>query len=56
VFVDDCAIVNLPKDDSEYKMRSLSDMGLSNLDAKLYFLACNDLYNKDKTFQWRTQK
>ena len=53
VKIDECAIVNIPKDGGDYKMRSLSDLNLSKTDAKLYFLACLDLYNKHKTFQWR---
>lgn len=51
--VDEAAIVNFAKDSQEFKMKSLSDMGLTILDAKLYFLACLNLYNLNKLFEWR---
>ena len=52
--VDDAMIVNFSKDSEEYKLKSLSDMGLTVLDAKLYFLHCLGLYNMNKLFEWRT--
>lgn len=43
--VEEAQIVNLPKDGSDYKIKSLSDMGLTITDAKLYFLHALGLYN-----------
>ena len=54
--VDDAMIVNFAKDSQEYKLRSLSDLGLTTHDAKLYFLHCLDLYNINKLFEWRLNK
>lgn len=48
--IDDAQVVNLPKDGSGYKVKSLSDLGLSTTDAKLYFLNCLGLYNMDGLF------
>jgi len=45
--VDEAQVVNLPKDGSEYKIKSLSEMGLTTLDAKLYFLHALGLYKLD---------
>jgi len=48
--IDDAQIVNLPKDGSGYKVKSLTDLGLTTTDAKLYFLNCLGLYNMDGLF------
>lgn len=54
--VDDLWLVNFAKDSQDYKIKSLSNIGLSVLDAKLYFLACLNLYNLNKTAEWRMSK
>ncbi len=47
ITVEEAQIVNLPKDGGDYKVKSLSDMGLTTTDAKLYFLNALGLYNLD---------
>ena len=54
--VDEAWITNFAKDSGEYKLRSLSDMNLTMLDAELYFLHCLALYNSNKLFEWRNSK
>ncbi len=54
--VDDGWIVNFAKDSEDYKMKSLSEMGLTTTDAKLYFLHCLNLYNLNKTFEWKVSR
>lgn len=51
--VDDGMIVNLPKNGEEYKVKSLSDMGKSVEDAKMYFLNALGLYEAHKDFGWK---
>lgn len=51
--VEEAAIVNLPKDGKEYKMKTLSDMGMGIEDAKMYFLYCLGLYKVHKDFSWK---
>lgn len=53
--VDDAWSVNFAKDSEEYKYKRLSDLGFSVLDAKLYFLACLQLYELNKLFEWRVK-
>ena len=53
VQVDDAIIVNLPKDGSEYKTKSLSEIGLSQGEAKLYFLSALALYKLNASFGWK---
>lgn len=50
---DEAAIVNLPKDGSEYTMKSLTDLNLTMTDAKLYFRNALNLFELNKTFNWR---
>jgi hypothetical protein len=54
--VEDAAIVNFAKDSKEYKMRSLTDLNLTMIDAKLYFLACHGLYKLNQLVEWRLGK
>lgn len=51
--IEEATIVNLPKNGAEYKVKSLSDMGMSIADAKIYFLYCLGLYKLNKDFDWR---
>lgn len=51
--VDDCMVVNLPKNGDEYKVKSLSGMRLGVGDAKMYFLYCLGLYKLHKDFDWK---
>ena len=53
--VDDCWSVNFAKDSEEYKYKRLSDLGFSLIDAKLYFLACLQLYNINHLFEWKVK-
>lgn len=53
VEVDEAMIVNLPKKGGAYKLKSLSDLGLSQAEAKMYFLNALGLYNLNSTFSWR---
>lgn len=54
--IEQIMIVNLPKDGGEYKVKTLDDLGLTMLDAKLYFLAAKQLYDINQLFQWRMTK
>lgn len=51
--IEEAEIVNLPKNGKEYKVKSLSDLGMSLIDAKAYFLYCLGLYKLNKDFQWK---
>lgn len=51
--VEEAEIVNLPKNGKEYKVKSLSDIGMSIEDAKMYFLYCLGLYKLNKDFAWK---
>ena len=51
--VDDAWIVNYAKDSREYRFRRLSDLNLTMLDAKIYFLNCLNLYRMNQLFEWR---
>lgn len=51
--VEEAMIVNLPKNGSEYKVKSLSDLGMGVDDAKSYFLYCLGLYKLNKDFDWK---
>ncbi len=51
--VDDLAVVNLPKNGSDYKVKTLKDLGLTKIDAQLYFLNALNLYNLHKEFSFR---
>lgn len=51
--IEEAEIVNLPKNGKEYKVKSLSDLGMSLTDAKLYFLYCLGLYRLNKDFAWK---
>lgn len=52
---EEAMIVNLPKDGTEYAVRSLSDIGLTMTDAKLYFRNALGLYELNKTFNWKVK-
>lgn len=53
--VDDCWSVNFAKDSKEYKYKRLSDLGFSVIDAKLYFLACLNLYQINHLFEHKVK-
>lgn len=53
--VDDAWIVNYAKDSTEYRFRRLSDLNLTLLDAKIYFLNCFNLYKMNQLFEWRVK-
>lgn len=48
--VDGAMIVNLPKDGSEFKVKSLEDIGKTITDAKVYFLSALTLYRSNRDF------
>lgn len=56
VEVDDAMIVNLPKAGSQYKVKSLSEIGVRPTEASLYFLNALGLYklNRDITYKLKT--
>jgi hypothetical protein len=49
--VDQAMVVNLPKDGSEYKVKSLEDINKTITDAKVYFLSALGLYRSNRDFQ-----
>lgn len=51
--VEELMVINLPKDGSQYKVKKLSSMGLTKIDAQLYFLSCLSLYRLHQTFGWK---
>ena len=53
--IEEAIIVNLPKDGGEYKVRSLSDLGLTKTDAKLWFLNALGTYNLNGLFSSRVK-
>lgn len=48
--VEEMMIVNLSKEDEKYRLKTLSDLGLTKVDAQLYFLNCLGLYRLHQTF------
>ena len=53
VTVEEAMIVNLPKNGENYKVKSLSDLGLAVEDVKSYFLHALGLYELNKTVGWK---
>ncbi len=51
--IEQLMVVNLPKDGSEYKIKTLDDLKLSKNDAQMYFLACKQIYDINQLFNWR---
>ncbi len=51
--VEEAVIVSLPKDGSNYKTKSLGDLGASQAEAKMYFLNALGLYNANNTFNYK---